>query len=135
MAKNAISERLKDTIAEMASGLDMMDGDSPAWLYEDREPPASMFELFYLDPKKPRDQRFLLVLLNYILFYKGKAGAPKKSWRKPSQLKADVAAVKRRHPGKKSARAIAKVLVEDGGRYRNMTADNLRKTISKLGNN
>jgi hypothetical protein len=138
MPKDAISKRLKDTISEMRSGQDMLDGGSPAWLYADIEPPVSMFERFYLDPKKPRDQRFLLVLLNYILFYKGKAGAPKKWWRKPSQLKADVAAVKRRHPGRKSVRAIAGALVEDedkkfGGRYRNMTADSLRKIISQTG--
>jgi hypothetical protein len=138
MAKDAISKRLKNAISEMGSGQDTLDGGSPAQLYDDIEPPASMFELFYLDPKEPRDQRFLLRLLNYILFSKSKTGAPKKWWRDPDQLRADVAVVKRRHPGKKSARAIAKALVEDedkkfGGRYRNMTADSLRKIISKTG--
>ena len=145
MAKDTISKRLRAAIDYVWEVREQLDGgDVAAFFFHDRgnlKSRDSTFEKFGLDPSKPRDREFLLFILDDVIFGKGKPGAPKKwDYSEQEQLDTDIAVVRRKHPGKKSARAIAQTLVDDkderfGARYKGMTADSLRKAISKLGNN
>jgi hypothetical protein len=148
MAKDAISKRLESMVSYMWQMREQLDGDSPAGMFDDIEPRDSTFELFGLDPKKPRDHKFLLFLLDNVIFSKGRAGAPKKwsEWGRgpigPHHLDADVATVNGR--SKKSVREICRILIEDKDkrfeeRYANIPFEALRhrvRNIKKpLGNN
>jgi hypothetical protein len=143
MAKDAISKRLADAVSSMRSFQDQLDGGSPAWMFDaDIEPRDSTFELFGLDPKSPRDRRFLLCLLDDIIFSKGKVGAPKKwsEWGQrpsPDQLKADIATVRVGKSVRKSDREICRTLIEDKhkkfkGRYANIKLEALRYMVRKI---
>ena len=134
MAKDRISKRLADTVSFMRSSF----GRSTAGTFSG--PPDSTFELFGLDPKKPRDHQILLSLLDFIIFSKGKAGAPKKTteWgRSPRELRADIATVNHGLTKKKSVRETCRILIEDKDkrfdeRYAYIKPEALRHMVRKI---
>jgi hypothetical protein len=124
MAKDTRTKRLKSMVSFMRK-------DTGEW---DVQLQDSTFELFGLDPKKPLDHRRLLFLLDYILFSKGRVGAPKKrgeQWL--GQLKADIANVNH-GAKKKSVRETCRILIENKhkrfkGRYAGIPFEALRHMV------
>jgi hypothetical protein len=141
MAKDAISKRLKVIVSSVWEVREQLDGGDVALsIRGDIEPRGSTFELFGLDPGKPRDRQFLLWLLDEIIFGKGKVGAPQK-WSEwgpspsSSQLKADVAAINHGSTKKKSDREICRLLKEDKRfeeRYAKKSLDAIRRQLRNI---
>jgi hypothetical protein len=138
MAKDAISKRVARAVSFVSMIRERLDGGDVAALVQGvARARDSTFELFGLDPKKPRDHQFLLYLLDRIIFGKRRVGAPRK-WREWGEwgLRADVATVNHGSK-KKSVRETCRILIEDKdkkfeGRYANLSPEALRHKVRDI---